>query len=25
VRVTGRKGTKDFIKGDGAAWIQPVS
>jgi len=23
--VTGRKGTKDFIKVDGASWIQPVS
>ncbi|HKV82648.1 MAG TPA: hypothetical protein VJP02_31150 [Candidatus Sulfotelmatobacter sp.] len=25
LRVTGRKGTKDFIKVDGASWIQPVS
>jgi len=25
LRVTGRKGTKEFIKVDGASWIQPVN
>ena len=25
LRVTGRKGTKDFIKVDGASWIQPMN
>ena len=25
LRLTGRKGTKDFIKADGASWIKPVS
>ena len=25
LRVTGRKGTKEFIKVDGASWVQPVN
>ncbi len=25
LRLTGRPGTKDFIKADGASWIKPVS
>jgi len=25
LRVTGRKGTKDFIKADGASWVKPVN
>jgi hypothetical protein len=25
LRLTGRKGTKDFIRADGASWIRPVS
>jgi hypothetical protein len=25
LRITGRKGTKEFIKVDGASWVQPIA